>query len=47
MEENGREDSTAKGESPGIVECVFILAAWQLAHPEMNFHRKVDILGHQ
>ena len=47
MEENGRGISTAKGDSPGTVGCVFTLAAWQSAHPEMNFHKKVDILGHQ
>ena len=47
MEENGREVSTAKGESPGTMGCVFTLAAWQSAHPEMNFQRKVDIPGHQ
>ena len=47
MEENGIGVSTAKGESPGIVGWVFTLAAWQLAHPKMNFQRKVDIPGHQ
>ena len=47
MEENGRGISTAKGESLGTVGCVFTLAAWQLEQPEMNFHRKVDIPGHQ
>ena len=47
MEEKGRGNSTAKGDSPGVVGCVFTLAAWQLAHSEMNLHRKVDIPGHQ
>ena len=47
MEEKGRGLSTAKGESPGTKGWVFFLAAWQLAHPEMYFHRKVDIPGHQ
>ena len=47
MEENGRDVSTAKGDSLGTVGCVFTLAAWQSAHPEMNLQRKVDILGHQ
>ena len=47
MEENGIGVSTAKGESPGTVGCVFILATWQSAHPETNLCRKVDIPGHQ
>ena len=47
MEENGRGVSTAKGDNLGTVGCVFTLAAWQLAHPEMNCHKKVDIPGHQ
>ena len=47
IEVNGRGFSIAKGESPGTVGWVFTLAAWQLAHPEMNLHRKVDIPGHQ
>ena len=47
MEENGIEDSTARGVNPGPMGWVFTLAAWQLAHPEMNFHRKVDIPGYQ
>ena len=47
IEDNGTGDSTVKGESPGIMGWVFTLAAWQLAQPEMNFHRKVDIPGHQ
>ena len=37
IEENGRDVSMAKGESPGIVGWVFTLAAWQSAHPEINF----------
>ena len=45
MEENGRGCSTAKGKSLGTMGCVFTLAAWQSAHPEMNF-RKVDIPSH-
>ena len=36
MEEKGRGFLTAKGESLGTVGWVFTLAAWQLAHPEMN-----------
>ena len=47
MEENGRVVLTAKGDSPGIMGCVFTLAAWQSAHPKMNFHKKVNIPGHQ
>ena len=47
MEEKGSGVSTAKGDSLGTVGCVFTLAAWQLVHPEVNFHRKVDIPGHQ
>ena len=47
MEENGIGLSTAKGESLGTVGWVFTLAAWQLAHPEMNSQRKVNIPGHQ
>ena len=47
MEENGRIVSTAKGDSLGLMGCVFTLAAWQSAHPEMNFCKKVDIPGHQ
>ena len=47
MEEKGIGVSTAKGESPGTTGWVFTLAAWQLAHPEMNLRRKVDIPGHQ
>ena len=47
MEENGRGFSMAKGESLGTMGWVFTLAAWQSAHPVMNFQRKVDIPGHQ
>ena len=47
MEENGSGISMANRDSPGIVGYVFTLAAWQSAHPKMNFHRKVDIPGHQ
>ena len=47
MEENVRGILTAKGDSPGTMGCVFTFAAWQSAHPEMNFQRKVDIPGHQ
>ena len=47
MEENGIGVSIAKGESPSTMGWVFTLAAWQLAHPEVNFHRTVDIPGHQ
>ena len=47
MEEKGSGVLMAKGDSPGTVGCVFNLATWQLAHPKINFHRKVDIPGHQ
>ena len=47
MDENGRVVSTAKGDSPGTMGCKFTLADWQMAHPEINFRRKVDIPGHQ
>ena len=47
MEENVRGILTAKGDSLGTVGCVFTFAAWQSAHPKMNFQRKVDIPGHQ
>ena len=46
-EENGRGDSNARGDSLDTVGWVFTFAVWQLAHPEMNFHRNVDIPGHQ
>ena len=47
MEENRRGFSTARGESLDTMGWVFTLAAWQLAHPEMNHCRKVDIPGYQ
>ena len=47
MEENGIGVSTARGESLGTIGWVFTLAAWQSAHPKMNFQRKVDIPGYQ
>ena len=37
----------ASGDNPGTIGWVFTLAAWQLAHPVMNFWQKVDIPGHQ
>ena len=47
IEEKGRGFSTAKGESPGTMGWVFVLAIWQSAHLEINFRKKVDIPGHQ
>ena len=47
MEEKGMGDSTARGDKLGMVGCVFTLAAWQSAHPEMNHCRNVDIPSHQ
>ena len=47
IEENGMGVSVANGDNLGTTGWVFTLAAWQLAHPEMNLWRKVDIPGHQ
>ena len=47
IDEKGRGLSVAKGESLDTVGWVFTLAAWQVVHPEMYFHRKVNIPGHQ
>ena len=44
IEEKRRGDLTARGDSLGIMGWVFTFAVWQSA---LNFHRNVDIPGHQ